>query len=459
MASQNRMMTLVAFLQAQNCSNLPGSWRHPSTMLDFLTPEYYQRIARTLEDGKIQMAFFDDRLALPDLYTGHHAEAIGAGVRAVKMDPSTVMMAMGMATQRLGLGTTYSTTYYEPYHVARVFATLDLMLKGRAAWNIVTSLNSAEARNFGRGEHMEHDARYDRADEFMDVVMGHWNTWEDDALILDKDNNRFADPAKVHRLDHVGHYFKSRGPFSVPRSPQGHPVLIQAGQSGRGQAFAAKWAELVFVIYHSLEAGRQQYATFKAAVAAEGRDPASVHVAPACYVCVAESDGAAQEKRAVIEATARDVDALVLISEVLNYDFGAKPIDEPFSDEELAGFSWHGFRDRVIEHSGKTNPTVRDFINVSGRGTVKEHKMFCGTPKGVADQMEEWFTAPACDGFVLAASHMPGAHEDVVRLLVPELQRRGLFQKEYNGTTLRENLGLKIPRAADWHAARRGGGR
>src|SRR3954449_4958941 len=307
----NRMMTLIAFLQAQNCSNLPGSWRHPTTMLDFLTPEYYQRIARVLEEGKIQMAFFDDRLALPDRYTGDHAEAIGAGVRAVKLDPTTILMAMGMVTQRLGLGTTYSTTYYEPFHVARVFATMDLMLKGRAAWNIVTSLNSAEALNFGRDEHMEHDARYDRADEFMDVVLGHWNTWEDDALILDKATNQFADPEKVHRLDHEGKYFRSRGPFSVPRSPQGQPVIIQAGQSGRGLAFAAKWAEIVFVIYHGLEHAKEQYALFKEAVAAAGRDPASASVAPACYVCVGESEAVAQEKRAVVEATSREVDALV----------------------------------------------------------------------------------------------------------------------------------------------------
>jgi FMN-dependent oxidoreductase (nitrilotriacetate monooxygenase family) len=424
-------------------------------MLDFLTPEYYQRIARVLEDGKIQMAFFDDRLALPDLYTGNHLEAVGAGVRAVKLDPSTILMAMGMVTQRLGLGTTYSTTYYEPYHVARVFATLDLMLKGRAAWNIVTSLNSAEALNFGRDAHMEHDSRYDRADEFMDVVLGHWNTWEDDALILDKEANRFADPSKVHRLDHQGRHFRSRGPFSVPRSPQGHPVLIQAGQSGRGQDFAARWADLVFVIHHNLEAGKKNYAAFKAAVAAAGRDPAHVHVAPACYVCVAETEMAAQEKRAIVEATAKPVDALVLISEVLNYDFAQKGYDEPFSDEELAAFSWHGFRERVIEFSGKKNPTVRDFVEVSGRGTVREHKMFCGTPKSVADQMEEWFTAPACDGFVLAATHMPGSYEDVVRLLVPELQRRGLFHKDYAGQTLRETLGLPIPQAADWHRMRR----
>jgi FMN-dependent oxidoreductase (nitrilotriacetate monooxygenase family) len=329
------------------------------------------------------------------------------------------------------------------------------MLKGRAAWNIVTSLNDAEGANFGRDEHMGHDARYDRADEFMDVVLGHWNSWDENALILDKANNRFADPAKVHRLDHAGRYFRSRGPFSVPRSLQGHPVLIQAGQSGRGQAFAAKWAEVVFVIYHTLEDGKKDYAAFKAAVAANGRDPARVHVAPACYVCVGETEAAAQEKRAIVEATAREVDALVLLSEVLNYDFAKKPVDEPFSDQELAEFSFQAFRDRVIQHSGKNNPTVRDFITVSGRGTVKEHTMFCGSPKQVADQMEEWFTAPACDGFVLAASSMPGAYDDVVRLLVPELQRRGLFQKDYAGPTLRDNLGLPIPRAADWHAARR----
>jgi FMN-dependent oxidoreductase (nitrilotriacetate monooxygenase family) len=192
-------------------------------------------------------------LALPDIYTGNHVQAVAASVRAVKMDPCTILMAMGLATQRLGLGATYSTTYYEPFRIARVFTTIDLMLKGRVAWNVVTSLNSAEARNFGQREHMEDDARYDRADEFMEVVLGHWNTWEDDALILDKATGRFADPAKVHRLDYQGRYFRSRGPFSVPRSPQGQPVLIQAGQSGRGQAFAAKWADLVFVIFHNLQ--------------------------------------------------------------------------------------------------------------------------------------------------------------------------------------------------------------
>ncbi|MCE2761615.1 MAG: LLM class flavin-dependent oxidoreductase, partial [Acetobacteraceae bacterium] len=221
MPNTNRQMTMVAFLQAQNCSNLPGSWRHPASMSDFLTPDYYQRIARILEDGKFHMAFFDDRLAMPDIYADDFRNTVAHGVRAVKLDPLTIVMMMAAATKRIGLGATYSTTYYEPYHVARLFATADLMTRGRVAWNIVTSLNNSEALNFGHSEHLEHDLRYDRADEFMEVVMGHWGAWDDDALIVDKESGAFAKPDGVRRLDHQGKYFKSRGPFTVPRSPQG----------------------------------------------------------------------------------------------------------------------------------------------------------------------------------------------------------------------------------------------
>ena len=239
-------MTLVAFLQAQNCSNYPASWRHPESATDFMTARYYQRMARTLEDGKFHLAFFDDRLAMPDRYGDDFAESVRHGVRVVKMDPVTVLTVMGMATQRLGLGATYSTTYYEPFHVARVFATLDHLAGGRAAWNVVTSLNDSEAANMGQEAHLAHDLRYDRADEFMEVVLGHWDSWEDDALVLDRERGAFADPAKVHRLDHRGRWLRSRGPFTVPRSPQGRPVIVQAGQSGRGRRFAARWGELLF---------------------------------------------------------------------------------------------------------------------------------------------------------------------------------------------------------------------
>lgn len=451
MSSAPRQMALVAFLQAQNCSNYPGSWRHPATMQDYLRPEYYQRIARTLEAGKFHLAFFDDRLAMPDGYGQSHVEAVRNGIRVVKLDLVPLLMAMGLATTHLGLGGTYSTTYYEPYHVARVFSTLDHMLGGRVAWNVVTSLNDSEARNMSASEHLPHDVRYDRADEFMQVVLGHWDSWEDDAIIEDRATGIFADPAKVHPLEHSGAWFQSRGPFTVPPTPQGRPVLIQAGQSGRGREFSARWGELVFVIYPTLSIGRKVYAGFKEQVAAIGRDPASVRVCPAVYTVVGETRAIAEQKLALIESLAKPIDGLALLSEVLNYDFAQKGMDEALTDEDMASIQGlQAIRDRVVQLSGKRNPTVRDFVQFSARGTIQEFPVFHGTPTDVADQMEAWFLDGACDGFVLAASHMPGAYEDFVRLVVPELQRRGTFRREYEGTTLRENLGLPRARRGDW---------
>ena len=446
-----KQMTLVAFLQAQNCSNYVGSWRHPATMQDYLRPEYYQRIARTLEAGCFHMAFFDDRLAMPDILGHDHAEAVRNGIRVVKLDLVSILTAMGLATSKLGLGATYSTTYYEPFHVARVFATLDHMLGGRAAWNVVTSLNDSEAHNMGADDHLEHDLRYDRADEFLEIVLSHWDSWGDDAIIQDRESGIFADATKVRRLDHKGKWFKSRGPFTVPRTPQGRPVLIQAGQSGRGKSFAARWGDLVFVIYPNMEVAKRGYRDFKEQVAASGRDPATVRICPAVYCIVGETEAAAQEKRALIDGLAKPVDGLSLLSEALNYDFASKGLDEAFTDDELAGIKGlQALRDRVVASSGKRNPTLRDFVEITGRGTIREFPVFCGTPKRVADEMQAWVEASACDGFVLAATHMPGTYEEFVRLVVPELQRRGVFRKEFTGTTLRENLGL--PRAApfDW---------
>jgi FMN-dependent oxidoreductase (nitrilotriacetate monooxygenase family) len=450
MSDTNRQMKMVGFLQAQNCSIAPGSWRHPASATDFTSPEYFQRLGRVMEEGRFHLTFFDDRLALPDIFKDDYRDAVANGVRVVKMDPAAIVTMIGAVTSRLGLGITYSTTYYEPFHVARLFGTLDLMTKGRAAWNVVTSLNNSEAANFGRIEHLAHDLRYERADEFMEVVLGLWDSWEDDALIVDKQGGRFADPAKVHALNHKGKYFTAKGPLPVPRSPQGHPVLIQAGQSGRGRSFAGRWGELIFVVYPNIATGQKQYGELKAAVAAAGRDSDLVSVCPACYVCVADTQSAAEEKREYIRALAKPVDAVVLLSEALNFDFGSKDMDSEFTDEELRKLSWSGFRERVVSLSGKLNPTVRDFVHFSGRGTIGEFPIFCGTPAAVADQMEEWFTSHACDGFVLAATHTPGAFEDFARYVVPELQRRGLYHTEYAGSTLRENLGLPRPRAGDW---------
>jgi FMN-dependent oxidoreductase (nitrilotriacetate monooxygenase family) len=436
-----RQMVLVGFLQAQNCSNFAGSWRHPDSRLDFTSPDFFAHIGKVLEAGKFHLAFFDDRLGMPEFHGGRFAEAIEHGIRSVKMDPIACMMPIVAATERLGLGSTYSVTYYQPYHIARLFQTLDLMTKGRVAWNVVTSMNDIEAQNMGLQEAPPHDTRYDRADEFMEVVLGHWDTWADDALIVDRESGRFADAAKVRRLEHVGEHFSSRGPFTVPRSPQGQPVIIQAGQSGRGKQFAAKWGEVVFTSNSILKDAARSYAEVKAAAEEAGRNPDHMKIATLCHPVVAETRAEAEDKFELIERLPLEVDSLMLLSESTNFDFGSKPIDEPFTDEELASFSGsQAGRDRVVRAMGDKNPTPRDFITITRRGKLTQP--WVGSPKEVADIFEEWFTEPAADGFVVGAPCVPGSYEDFVRLVVPELQRRGLFHNDYSGPTLRENLGL-----------------
>jgi FMN-dependent oxidoreductase (nitrilotriacetate monooxygenase family) len=309
---------------------------------------------------------------------------------------------------------------------------------------VVTSLNDGEAQNMGRDEVVAHDERYDRADEFMEVVLGHWDAWEDDAIVQDKATGLFAHPDKVHRLDYRGRHYRSRGPFTVPRSPQGHPVIIQAGQSGRGRRFGAQWGEVIFVVYPNIETGKREYSQFKADIARCGRDPDHVKVTQLVNTVCAASKMEAEDKWAVIDKLPLEIDALSLLSEALNFDFARKGMDEPFSDAEIAAMSGlQGIRDRVLQASGKKHPTVRDFIHFSGRGRV--HNPIVGGPKEIADRLEQWFVERACDGFVVSATHVPGAYEDFVRFVVPELQRRGLFRKDYAGTTLRENLGIPVP--------------
>ncbi len=442
----NREMLLIAFMQASNCSNYTGSWRHPETSPDFLDLGYYQDIARTLEAARFHMAFLDDRLAMPSVYGDSYAEAVEHGVRAIKLDLAPVMTAMGLAASHLGLGATYSTTYYSPFHVARLFASLDHFTGGRAAWNVVTSLNDSEAHNFGVAEHLEHDDRYDVADEFMEAACALWDSWDDGAVLADKDTERFADPAKVRRADYAGQHFSSRGPLTTPRPPQGYPVIIQAGQSERGRRFAARWGELLFVIFPTAEGCKGYRDDLRARAAAAGRDPNAIKVAPAVYVVAGETEQEAAEKLAFIDGLARPVDSLALLSEVFNYDFSQHRPDEGLSDDVMASITGlRGFLDRVIRLSGNPNPSLNDFVRWSGRGTLREFPVFTGTPSQVADQMEEWHASESCDGFVLAATHMPGAYADFSRLIVPELQRRGLFRRNYAPGTLRDNLGLARP--------------
>ena len=437
-------MSLVAFMQAGNVTVYSGSWRHPATEHGFLDQRYYQKLGRILEEGCFDMMFFDDRLAMPGIYGGSVDEAVRSGARPVKLDLSVVLGLIAGVTEHIGLGATYSTTYYSPFHVARTFATLDHLSGGRAAWNVVTSVNDGEARNHGVDAILEHDVRYDRADEFLEVATGLWDTWEDDALILDRANGAFADPAKVHELGHHGEWFDVQGPLTVPRSPQGRPVLLQAGSSGRGMEFAARWAELIFTGDPDVEIARAHYKEQKDRIAEVGRDADAVKMLPMAYTVVGESHQHAEEREALFLNDLVDpLASLTLLSELMNHDFSTLPLDAEITEEMVESIS--GIRGLVRNLRQHIGPRVTLADLAGHRATLLQGPRFVGTGAEVADQMEEWFTSDACDGFVIAATHTPGAYEDVVRMVVPELQRRGLFRDRYEGATLRDNLGLERP--------------
>jgi FMN-dependent oxidoreductase (nitrilotriacetate monooxygenase family) len=439
-----RQMSLVGFMQAGNATVYAGSWRHPATEHGFLSAGYYQKLGRTLEEGCFDMMFFDDRLAMPGIYGGSVAEAVRLGARPVKLDLAVVLGTIAAATDHIGLGATYSTTYYAPFHVARTFATLDHLSGGRAAWNMVTSVNDSEAQNFGVEEIVAHDERYDRADDFLEATTGLWDTWADDALVLDREAGYFADPSKVHELDHKGTWFRTRGPLTVPRGPQGRPVLLQAGSSGRGRDFAARWADVIFTGDPGLEVARSHYRDQKERIGAAGRDPGATKMLPMLYTVVGESAAHAQEReRMFLEDLVDPQASLVLLSELMNHDFSGHALDEPITEELVESVSGiRGLVENLRSHIGG-QVTLGDLAG--HRATLLQGPRFVGTGSDVADQMHEWLDAEACDGFVIAATHTPGAYEDVVRLVVPELQRRKLFRDRYTGSTLRETLGLARP--------------
>src|SRR5690349_11789357 len=332
-----RQMTLVGFMQAGNVTVYSGSWRYPSADLGFLTMDYYTRIGKVLEQGCFDCVFFDDRLAMPGVYGNSVADAVRYGARPVKLDLTAVLGGIIGATDRIGVGATYSTTYYDPFHVARTFATLDHLSGGRAAWNVVTSVNDSEAQNFGLETHLDHDQRYDRAEEFLEAVTALWDSWEEGALVMDRESGEFADPTKVHEINHKGEYFSVRGPLTVPRTPQGRPVILQAGSSGRGRLFASRWADMIFTADPGLPVAQQHYAEQKQQIAAEGRDPEDVKLLPMAYTVVGETEAIAREKeRLFLDAYVHPVASLALLSEVLNYDFSKHDLDDVISDEMMA---------------------------------------------------------------------------------------------------------------------------
>lgn len=446
MATVRPPMTMVAFMQASNVTVYSASWRYPSSRRDFLTMDYYQEVGRELERGMFDMLFFDDRLAMPGIHGGGVGSAVASGARPVKLDLLTILGTVAAATRDIGLGATYSTTYYEPYHVARIFATLDHLSRGRAAWNVVTSVNDSEAENFGVDLHLLPEDRYARAEEFMEATFRLWDSWGDDAIVYDRDTGVFGRPEAVREVNYQGEFVKTRGPLSVPRTPQGRPVVIQAGQSGRGRDFAARWADLIFTIANTLPAARAHYDDQKERIAQLGRDPDSVKILPLVFTVVGETEQIARDKETMLLNMIDPSASLALLSEAANYDFAAHELDEPVTEELLGRMTGaRGMIEGILRHVGRENATIRDLAD--HRSTLLEGPRFVGTGAQVADQLEEWYLTQGCDGFAFAATHVPGAFEEFTRMVVPELQRRGLARTSYTGGTLRENLGIERPSA------------
>ncbi len=437
-------MHLAAFVSAGPVSGSHGGWRHPAADRDITSLGYYTRLARTLEDGCFDFVFMADILAVPDrLHDSMDSQLRYGALGALRLDPMIVLAAMCAVTSHVGLACTISTTYYEPFAIARAMATLDHMSGGRAAWNIVTSFQDSEARNFGRSAQFARGERYDRADEFLEVTTKLWDSWADDALVRDPVAPLFADPAKVRRIDHDGKWFKVRGPLNVSRSPQGRPVLLQAGASDRGKDFAARWADVVFVTHSAPEPAAEFRRDLRSRAERFGRDPDTIKVLPGIAPVVAETRSMAEERRVLLESLADPTAGLSTLSYHLDIDLSQYPQDEMLPDIDVPGVQGH-YRE-VAELTRRSGIPLRELGRRYGAGRTASG--FTGAPADVADNMEKWLAAGACDGFMIQTPYMPGGLDDFTRLAIPELQRRGLFRTRYEGTMLRHHLGLPRPAA------------
>jgi FMN-dependent oxidoreductase (nitrilotriacetate monooxygenase family) len=429
---------LAAFLIAGNAAHSQVLWRHPRSQPGgFLTLDYYARIAQTLERGRFDLLFFADRLAVSTRFGGDHRYGIDHGDQdATRLDPLPVLGAIAAVTSHIGLGATRSTTYSQPYSLAREFATLDHLSGGRAAWNVVTSVNQGEADNFGLRDTLGHDARYDRADEFLDVTHRLWASWAPQALTLDAATGRYADASLVKPIDHEGKHFQVRGPLNIPASPQGGPVIVQAGSSARGQDFAAQWAEVVFTIQPDLPRMQRFYQDLKGRTERFGRAPADIKVLTAVMPFVADTREAAEQQRDQHNALVDPIVGLSTLSSHMNVDFSAYPLDAPVQDVQVAGMQ--GLFGLVRELSAEQQLTLADVGRLYATGVLVPQ--IAGTASDVADWMAGIVEAGGADGFVITPAHLPDGFEAFVDGVVPELQRRGLFRRDYIGSTLRAHL-------------------
>ena len=434
--SEKRMLRLGAFMRPVSIHT--AWWRYPGAYPDAnFNFQHIKRFAQTLERGKFDAFFMADHLAVLNM----PINALKRSATTTSFDPMSLLPALAAVTDRLGLIATGSTTFEEPYLVARRFASLDHISNGRAAWNIVTTSNPDAALNFGRQEHMEHDERYRRAREFYDVVTGLWDSWSDDAFIRDVENGVYFDPDRMHVLNHKGKYFSVRGPLNVARPVQGWPVIVQAGASDAGRQLAAETAEMIFAAGGPIRDAQAYYDDVKSRARAYGRDPEHIKIMPGALVVVGETMEEARAKKDRLDDLVHPDSGIASLSIALGTDASKFDLDGPLPDIPETNQSQSG-RERVIARARKDNLTVRQLAKILG---AYGGLAIVGTPASIADTMEEWLFNNACDGFNVMFPTVPAGLDDFVNQVVPELQRRGLFRKEYEGTTLREHLGVPRP--------------
>jgi alkanesulfonate monooxygenase len=432
----SRQIKLNAFMRPASIHT--GAWRYPGAWPDAnFNFARIKQMAQRLEAAKFDAFFMADHMAVLNM----PMDALKRSHTATSFEPFTLLSALSQATERIGLVATGSTTFDAPYHIARRFASLDHISNGRAGWNIVTTSNPDAALNFGLDEHMEHGERYQRAREFYDVVTGLWDSWADDAFVRDAEHGIFFDPAKMHVLGHKGEYLSVRGPLNIARPVQGWPVVVQAGASDSGRQLAAETAEAVFTAQSNIDAGREFYADVKGRMEKAGRNRDHMKIMPACFVVVGDTMDEAKAKRAKLDSLVDYANSIASLSIALGHDAAKFDPDGPLPDIPESNASKSG-RERAIALAKRENLTVRQLAQrlggYSGLAMV-------GTAKTIADEMEAWIETNASDGFTIMFPYLPGGLEDFCDSVIPELQRRGLYRREYEGPTLRDNLGLPRP--------------
>lgn len=429
-------MRLGAFMRPVSIHT--AAWRYPGGTPDAnFNFTHLKRFAQKLEQGKFDAFFMADHLAVLNMPT----EALKRSATVTSFDPPTLLPALAVVTERLGLIATASTTFDQPYHVARRFAALDHLSGGRAGWNVVTTSNPDAALNFGLEEHVEHGDRYKRGREFVDVVKGLWDSWADDAFIRDVESGIYFDPDKMHVLDHKGPHFSVRGPLNVARPIQGWPVIVQAGASEAGRQLAAETAEVIFAAPGNLAGGKSFYADVKGRMDRLGRPRDHLKILPGALVVVGDTVEEARAKRALLDSLVHYESAIASLSIAIGHDASKFDPDGPLPDIPETNASKSG-RERAIALARRENLTVRQLAQRFGGYAGLS---FVGTPKTIADEMEQWLVEDGSDGFNIMFPYLPAGLDDFVDRVVPELRRRGIFRREYEGRTLRENLGLPRP--------------